>query len=154
MQWPPHSTASRGKEMGRQPPSRPETQSSSAVGLGRRLWRLNGSSGCNVSEKQERKQSLRRRQQSKTGNDEEYNIALETTERVKGNATLRDEEAHLWRVGACSRWKTMDSGRLGCRGIPVECEDSEWSQGNLQEGGNGGIWTCIYRVAGGLDVVG
>ena len=49
----------------------------------------------------------------------------DTTEHVKANAMLRDEDAHLWRVGACSRWKTTDSGRLGHKGIPVECEDSE-----------------------------
>ena len=51
MQWPPHPTATRGKEMGHRPLSRPETQSSSAVDLGRNLWRADGSSGCNASEK-------------------------------------------------------------------------------------------------------
>ena len=78
----------------------------------------------------------------------------ETTEHAKANATLRDEDDHLLRVSACSRWKTMNSGRLGCRGIPLECKDFQAVSRQSQGKGNGGIWTCIYRVARGLDVVG
>ena len=87
--------------------------------------------------------------------------AEETSKHVTANATLRDGGAHLWRVGACSRWKTMDSRRLGCSGIPQGCKAlgdlkaiSRQFPWGLQGGGNGGIWTCIYRVAWGSDVVG
>ena len=82
----------------------------------------------------------------------------ETTEHVTANAILRDEGAHLWRVGACSRWKTTDSGRLGAEEFQWDARISgglkiitKLSQGNLQGvsmaifkgSGNGGIWTCF-----------
>ena len=38
----------------------------------------------------------------------------DTTEHVKANAMLRDEDAHLWRVDVCSRWNAANSGMLGC----------------------------------------
>ena len=44
----------------------------------------------------------------------------------------------------------LQGNSSGMRGFWENTGDSRWSQGS----GNEGIWTCIYKVAGGLDVVG
>ena len=114
MQWPPHSDGNLQERNGSAP-----------------LWAYVGGCGgqsgpldaMQVKNRKESQASCRRRGKTREVTMKAI-MLIETTEHVKANTMLRDEDAHLRRVGACSRWNAADSGRLGCKEISVECEDS------------------------------